>query len=377
MSFDFSTLVTDRSQADLDTLRALLSVPLADWTAEQLAEFNQAISKGSYNYTDLNRVTACMDYLNEVLTGLGYETGYQRIVVPHQGEPSPVGPLPYGYTELEYIKSTETQYINTGFTPNQDTRVLVDIIFPGTTVATSKAVFGSRQTITSKSFTFYSYNGHYSTTYNTVDNQCYPELIETRFLVDKDKNEITVNGTLYEQSYGVFSGQGPLYLFAINNNGSVFAQGEVFLYSCKIYDNETLVRDFVPCKNPDLAIGLYDLIGKTFYGNSGSGAFTAGPEVPSPEPQPDPYTWYEEDTPTATQMARYLQNVAALRGVLELPEDAAQVPADMVGLTLTEANNIEQLLEEINDYFTALQAVFLRSGMAWVVSGGPEFYFSN
>lgn len=86
MSFDFSTLVTDRSQADLETLRALLAVPLADWTAEQLAEFNQALSKGAYNYTDLNRVTACMDYLNEVLTGLGYETGYQRIVV----HPAPV-----------------------------------------------------------------------------------------------------------------------------------------------------------------------------------------------------------------------------------------------------------------------------------------------
>lgn len=90
MSFDFSTLVTDRSQADLDTLRALLAVPLADWTAEQLAQFNQAISKGAYNYTDLNRVTACMDYLNEVLTGLGYETGYQRIVVHNPPQSFPV-----------------------------------------------------------------------------------------------------------------------------------------------------------------------------------------------------------------------------------------------------------------------------------------------
>lgn len=72
MSFDFSTLVTDRSQADLDTLRALLAVPLEDWTAEQLAEFNQATSKGAYNYTDLNRVTACMDYLYQEFSELGY-----------------------------------------------------------------------------------------------------------------------------------------------------------------------------------------------------------------------------------------------------------------------------------------------------------------
>ena len=372
MSFDFSTLITDRSQTNIDTILALLKKPMSQWTEEERTAFNLAIAKADYNYTDLNRVTAAMDDLNERLTALGYQTGYERVQVPHQGKGGSV--LPEGYKQLEYIKSTETQYINTGFTPNQDTRVLVDIIFPGTTVATSKAVFGSRQTLASKSFTFYSYNGHYSTTYNTADNQCYPELIETRFLVDKNKNEITVNGTLYEQSYGVFSGQGPLYLFAINNNGSVFAQGEVFLYSCKIYDNETLVRDFVPCKNPDLAIGLYDLIGKTFYGNSGSGAFTAGPEVPSPEPQPDPYTWYEEDTPTATQMARYLQNVSALRGTLTLPENTAPVPEDTVGLTQTEANNIEKILEIINEYLVSLQKIFLRCGHAIC---GNNFYFAN
>lgn len=89
MSFDFSTLITDRSQADLGTLRSLLDVPLADWTAEQLEEFNRAVSKGAYNYTDLNRVTACMDDLNEVLMGLGYETGYHGIIIhPNGAEPT-------------------------------------------------------------------------------------------------------------------------------------------------------------------------------------------------------------------------------------------------------------------------------------------------
>ena len=72
MSFDFSTLITDRSQADLDALGSLLSVPMEDWTAEELAEFNLARSKGAYNYTDLNRVTAAMDYINEQLVGYGY-----------------------------------------------------------------------------------------------------------------------------------------------------------------------------------------------------------------------------------------------------------------------------------------------------------------
>ena len=72
MDFDFSTLITDRSASDLELLRDLLSTPMSDWTAEQLAQFNQALSKGAYNYTDLNRVGAAMVYLRDRLNDNGY-----------------------------------------------------------------------------------------------------------------------------------------------------------------------------------------------------------------------------------------------------------------------------------------------------------------
>ena len=124
MDFDFSTLITDRSASDLELLRDLLSTPMSDWTAEQLAAFNQAASKGAYNYTDLNRVTQCMDYINEQLAGYGYVTGYQKVVV-HPEDPG--SRLPEGYTGLQYIESTGTQRINTGIKPDGNTHVTVDI----------------------------------------------------------------------------------------------------------------------------------------------------------------------------------------------------------------------------------------------------------
>lgn len=65
-------LITDRSQSDVDALRTLLARGKANWTAEELAEFNLARSKGAYNYTDLNRVTEAMDYINERLVWYGY-----------------------------------------------------------------------------------------------------------------------------------------------------------------------------------------------------------------------------------------------------------------------------------------------------------------
>ena len=56
------------------------------------------------------------------------------------------------------------------------------------------------------------------------------------------------------------------------------------LYSAKIYDSGTLVRNFIPCKNDNNVVGLYDLVNDVFYRNAGTGTFTAGNEVSFPNP---------------------------------------------------------------------------------------------
>ena len=51
------------------------------------------------------------------------------------------------------------------------------------------------------------------------------------------------------------------------------------MYSFRIYDGATLVRDFIPCKNTGGIIGLWDNVNSQFYTNAGTGAFIAGPEI--------------------------------------------------------------------------------------------------
>lgn len=52
------------------------------------------------------------------------------------------------------------------------------------------------------------------------------------------------------------------------------------LYSCKIYDNGTLIRDFIPVKRiSDSKCGLWDKVTKVFYPNSGTGTFTGGSAI--------------------------------------------------------------------------------------------------
>jgi hypothetical protein len=72
----------------------------------------------------------------------------------------------------------------------------------------------------------------------------------------------------------------PLYLLAGNKDGSVEQPVICNLKSFKIYTSEGLVRDFVPVvKKNTKEAGLYDRVTQEFYGNAGTGEFTA------PEPK--------------------------------------------------------------------------------------------
>lgn len=388
MAFDFSTLITDRSPEDLQALRDLLATPMADWTAEQLAEFNQAASKGAYNYTDLNRVIAAMDDINERLTAAGYETGYQRIVVHPPEPPEPVGPLPEGYTELEYIEGSGTQYINTDIIAPFGFRAILDFEFSQPTSAI-QALIGSHDATAPWNRNYFAANPNYQNwNLGCYDAYNFGELqVSERYLVDICNisgqlrcliNSVDQNIPQSAASSPQRSGL-PLYLLALNYSaGPLPANAK--LYSAEVYDSSGhLVRHFIPCASPDGAIGVFDAISGRFFESAGSGSFSAGPEIPQPDPEPtlDPYIWYESDVPTVSLMDEYLSNVSALRAVLSLPETTPEVPADMDRLTQAEANDIERIMEIVDIYIVTLQKSFLRSGMSWAVSGGPGFYFSN
>lgn len=361
--FDFSTLITDRAAADLENLRALLSTPMEDWTAEQLAQFNQAVSKGAYNYTDLNRVTACMEYLDETLRAYGYETGYQRIEVPHKGG----GGLPEGYTELEYIESTGTQYIDTGFKPTGNSRVVCDIQLSKTGVW----LYGARHTATDRTFMTVAMTDNYRSDYNNSYSLNIPYDMTDRVTIDKNKGSMTIGTQTVSYEDADFSCAYNLYIFAGNSAGTPSTFSSMKLFYCKVYDNGVLIRDYVPCQGPSGDIGLYDTENNQFYGNAGTGTFTAGPEIP-PEPGEvlDPYTWYEDDVPTAPQMAQYLSNVLSIWSTIM---GDPTLPETMVNLTQDGANQIEAALIEINTAIEQIIAAMARSNSFTFWSGNRPF----
>lgn len=374
MAFDFSTLVTDRTQQDVAYVKQLIDkLVTGTATDAEKAEWNSFTLKGAYNHTDLNRVTAAMEDLKLRLEGYGYAVpGYQRIKVPHVlPEPEPTSRLPEGYTELTYIESTGTQYIDSGVVVSAASikrlRVVADFNFvtvSGTNflgISDSNAVFW---------FGTFGGNIWYGDGVNSLQTGVAYDGKRHTFDLDAKNGTFTVSGTSVSVS-GISiinpSGSGNFLLPA---GGSGFV-----LYSCQIYDNGTLVRDFVPCKNSGGVVGLYDLANDVFYQNAGSGAFSAGEEVAASAiasvtvtsgnaDEYDPYTWYEFDWPTPEAMTMYLLNVAAIRTVLSVLQSTPRVPLDMEKLMVKEANDIEVILLDVYKQINTMATTFIPCGEA-------------
>ena len=194
--------------------------------------------------------------------------------------------LPSGYTQLEYIQSSGTQWIDTGFDPNQNTGVTMD--FQLTAAASWQCLFGAaNNSSNAASYAFWhsgtSFGFYFGNANNTIAGTA-----TSRHIIIANKNVATLDDS---QSVSIANSQFetnyPILLFAPNYAGASPYPAKMRLYSCQIYDNGTLVRDFIPCINASGAIGLYDIVDGQFYANAGSGTFTAGPEIiPNPPDTP-------------------------------------------------------------------------------------------
>lgn len=189
--------------------------------------------------------------------------------------------LPSGYTQLRYIQSSGTQYINTGFNPNQNTRVTIS--FEPTVSVAWRGAFGARNGTNIAEYAIdFSDATKIRSMYGTEGMEVTVPSMTSRFEVDKNKNTCTINGTVLTHTAQTFQATCPMHLFSKNTTGTAWGVLAMKLYSCQIYDNGTLIRDFVPAKNSGGTVGLYDTVNGVFYTNAGNGTFTAGPSVTGP-----------------------------------------------------------------------------------------------
>ena len=213
-----------------------------------------------------------------------------RKIADHKGEgeyvwkkSKPIIRLPEGYTEIEYIETTGTQYIDTGFSPNQDTRVVMDADVANSKSLAFPAVFATDSSSSNKAkFVLMLYNDqagfhdHYN---GQVINSSSLDMYG-RHIFEKNKNITLLDDkTVSTFTYSAFQSDITLSLFSSIDSGTRQYYAKVKMYSCQVYDNDVLIRDFVPCKNVSDTVGLYDTVNAKVYPNNGSGTFTAGDET--------------------------------------------------------------------------------------------------
>ena len=189
----------------------------------------------------------------------------------------PVLRLPSGYTELAYIQSSGTQYIDTGVVPKITTQVCVDFMLTSTA---NGGIIGYMESASSgdSRTALFQYGGAW---YFDFGGQA-RRLTGGSFSANERYNIGFGNFYVKDLSAGndILSGN---TVSSFVSAGTISVCCEVLCgigkwYSCKIYDNGNLVRDYIPCINASGEVGLYDLVGKQFYGNAGTGVFT-GSEV--------------------------------------------------------------------------------------------------
>ena len=199
----------------------------------------------------------------------------------------PTAPYKYGYhfvkwklpyTQIEYLESTGTQWIDTGVVPTYSMKYDTSFSAP------APSGFGARN------IAF----GGFQCGYNSLDFFSTTSSSEDRWLCTESKEKIRVtienhiatrylNGGNIIETH-IFNGNGitnfRMYLFAVNTAGraQIMPSGSRMYYT-KIWQNDILVRDFIPVLDKDGTPCMYDKVEGKFYYNAGTGQFVAGPVI--------------------------------------------------------------------------------------------------
>ena len=211
-----------------------------------------------------------------------YEHIYNSLVPQYMNKSK----IPEEYQEVEYIESTGAQYIDTGLVAN--TNITYNFSFQVQNNSKAK-LFRSRIGSFDGALAVYFNNSglftlNYGNSYEEPQGTFTATKIIVKSFIDDNRYKIYVNNQLglnFPISQSFYSGN--MYFGSYNNNGSPAVSSqteELKLYYCKIYDNNTLVRDFIPCyRKSDNVIGLYDKVNNVFYTNSGTGTFLKGADA--------------------------------------------------------------------------------------------------
>ncbi len=202
-----------------------------------------------------------------------------------------VSSIPSDYTRVKYIKALNGSYIDTGYKPNQNTRVVMDVkVYSG-----DEFWFGCwNESSAGKDNEFMLCNNATQDDalyvgYGKTTNKTHTVISPGRHKIELDRGNVKVDShsILIIGNTTAFSVTNNLYMLSRQNRkGTAFMRGyctDVVCYGARISEIttvnsktvETMKRNFIPCKrNSDGRYGFYDTVEGKFYLNAGTKFFT-------------------------------------------------------------------------------------------------------
>lgn len=186
------------------------------------------------------------------------------------------------YEYLNYIEGSGTQYINTGTQFKSNTKIEMDFKFKQNS---NGFLLGARSSGTENQLyvIYYSNDNFRISLLNAYNNLVsHSEIYNKRskLIFDTSTISLDIEGNVHNYTSQIGSASYsslPIFAFSCNTNNSSSLISAMELYSLKIYESNTLVKNFIPVKKKsNNEIGLLDLVTNTFYSNSGTGTFLYG-----------------------------------------------------------------------------------------------------
>lgn len=184
------------------------------------------------------------------------------------------------FQSLSYIQSdaTKSQYINTGYNTKYnsaryeaycqyttDSGKDINKYIAGSQASSNWILIGHQN----GKFKLQGGNGDDNTFKNTDFDKD-----KHTFVLDIKNKKCFIDGTkLKDFATSCCGADAKLYLFARNNNGKVECYCDAKLYCFRIYEDDTLVRLYIPALSGTTP-GLFECVQEIFYANSGDGNFS-------------------------------------------------------------------------------------------------------
>lgn len=201
--------------------------------------------------------------------------------------------VPEAYTQVEYLKFSETQYVDTGLPVAPNFYVDTDILLEENPSTYGGVIMGASS---ESNYRFWVFSLQQARTINCglINNS-----ISTKILKINQKHNVYIK---------FFNGEQKLYVddelycsasntattshlsdFALlpnlrigakaNSNTDGWYNGRIYRFKMND-ENNTLIRDYIPVlRNSDNVAGMYDRVNKTFNPNAGTGTFLVGSVV--------------------------------------------------------------------------------------------------